>query len=260
MGKSQLHQLIAVEPDLQGESNKILSEARDTFNKRGELFRGHTKTLKMFDESRSQENVSEEKPVNETIDGKLDYVWKAFGRFVDARMQKETTNQEAKANLVVDGKILAENVPATALLALESQLKSLRDVYDKIPTLPPGTDWTEDPDSGKGIFKSKNSDKTNKTEKTIEHKVLYEATKEHPAQIEKWTSDKPVGSWETVHFSGLISPARKSSLLARIDILHRAVKSARQKANNAEVVKVQISKSLQNYIQEGNLPEKEEKE
>ena len=77
-------------------------------------------------------------------------------------------------------------VPATLLLGLESRLKMVRDVYAEIPTLPPGGKWVKDTNEGNDIYFNENIETRFKTAKTFVHKVLYEATKEHPAQIEKW--------------------------------------------------------------------------
>jgi hypothetical protein len=48
----------------------------------------------------------------------------------------------------------------------------------------------------------------------------------------------------------MITPARKSELLDRIDKLLRAVKKARQRANGTEVVKVNVGKSIMDFINE----------
>jgi hypothetical protein len=88
-------------------------------------------------------------------------------------------------------------------------------------------------------------------EKTMKHKVLYDATDKHPAQIEKWTEDIPVAKIETVHRSTMLTPLAKSKMLGRVDKLIAAVKAARQRANTVEVEKREIAKSMFDYMIHG---------
>jgi hypothetical protein len=83
----------------------------------------------------------------------------------------------------------------------------------------------------------------------MKHKVLYDATEEHPAQLETWSEDIPIGKFTETLWSGMLSPAEKSAKLGRIDKLLRAVKKARQRANAVDVVDVTIGKELFNYIE-----------
>ena len=77
---------------------------------------------------------------------------------------------------------------------------------------------------------------------------MYDATKEHPAQVESITTDVAIGKITVNNWSGMLSPAQKSILLGKIDTLIRAVKKARQRANTTEVVKVNIGDKLFDFI------------
>jgi hypothetical protein len=127
------------------------------------------------------------------------------------------------------------------LLGLEEKLKRLREVFDKIPTLPPGIEWKPDPDRGDNVYKMSYPEVTRRTRKVTKPVVLYEATDKHPAQVKEVSEDIPVGKFTKVAWSGMMSPAEKSRLLARVDRLSRAVKQARQRANTTEVVDTHIS-------------------
>ena len=234
MGK--LHELLSVEGDLSATSERILSEATDTFSNKSDRFNGHYRTLTMLDESRSGENAEDEKRVETTVGDKLKYVDRTVTKYYDALFQKECANQQATANLVVDGETIAEDVPATFLLGMETRLKRFRNVLEAIPTLRPGLAWEKAPEMGSGILKAPAATAF-KTEKFTDSRVLYEATENHPAQIDTWTADRNVGRVELEHRSGMISPAEKSRLIARADELIRAVKRARQRANLTEVDK-----------------------
>ncbi|MEO1029648.1 MAG: hypothetical protein AAFX02_11405, partial [Pseudomonadota bacterium] len=190
--KPQLHEVLAVEGELGSTAKRVLEEAVNTFQKKPNLFKGQTRSLSMLDDARSGENTTTDDPVAETVPERLKAVDKVVGRHYDAVYQKEHGNTIAKADLVVGGTVLIKDAPATFLLAMESRLLSLRNTYAAAPTLDPGTRWTEDVNAGAGIFMSE--DKVGfKTEKSVNSKVLYEATKEHPAQIEKWSEDISVG-------------------------------------------------------------------
>jgi hypothetical protein len=71
--------------------------------------------------------------------------------------------------------------------------------------------------------------------------VKYDAAKEHPAQTELYNADVEVGTIEEQEWSGLLTPAEKAAILARIEELTRAVRSARSRANDEQVDKEQRS-------------------
>jgi hypothetical protein len=244
----KLHELLAVEGDLDGLFKKILGETINTFSKKSHLFDGRIRTLHLFDDE-APEVAPEREELDTTVDRKIDYMKGAVVRYLDAVLQKEQTNQEAKADLVLpDGTTLATNVPATFLLGLETKLKLLRQVYETIPTLPPSTEWEVDESQGPDVFKTKYPEETFKTEKAFKVQILYEATKEHPAQVEKIPVTKNAGRFTTTNWSGKVSPARKSILMDRLDTLIRATKKARQRANATDVKKGNIGKVLLDYI------------
>lgn len=246
----RLHELLAVEGDLQGVAKKVIDETINTFTKKVEHFRGHVKTLSMFDETRNEleGGVVERKELVTTVCDKLKYMFDNVSPYYDAVLQKEQTNQKAKADLVVNGVTLGKDLPATFLLGLETKLKSIRSAIESIPTLQPGISWESDDVSGTGVYKTKHPVTTYKTEKTIQHKVMYEATKEHPAQLQAWNEDVKIGRYETDNVSGMLTVSEKSMRLKRIDELIRCVKKARQAANNVDIEKASIGKNISNYI------------
>lgn len=246
----KLHEVLAVEADLEGNAKRVLEEAQVTFSKKGDHFMGYHKTLKMFDEARmaEEEGSEEHKDPITTVQAKLDYIRTPVAKWFDVLAQKERTNQDARADLVVDGEVLLEDMPATFLLGLESRLKLVRGVYETIPTHPPAVVWEEDPGKGAGHFRSKYPEKRDKTEKTTAYEIMVPPTKEHPAQVNTWPENKKVGVLTTERWTTTISPAEKSNLLGRIDELLRAVKKARQRANSAPLVKVKVGRRLLDFI------------
>ncbi len=244
---AKLHELLAVEGDLEGAYKKILQETIVTFTKKEAHFLGSRRELKLFDEE-APEVVAEHLEMVTTVDRKLHYQSAHIIRYLNAVLQKETTNQNAKADLIIDGKTIAEGVPATFLLGLETKLKQIRAAYEAIPTLAPGIKWVKDEDKGVGVYRNENVEETFKSEKVVEPVVLYEATKEHPAQVKEAAKTINVGKYAKHMWSGMLTPADKSVLLGRIDRLMRTVKKTRQKANREDVVKTSIGTALMGYI------------
>lgn len=250
MAAPKLNEILSIENDLKAAYEKILVESKTTFDKKADHFQGHHKSLKMFDQSREHEEAAQEqhKELVTTVSEKLDHSWKYIAKYFDALLVKEATNQAACADLVVDGAVIAEKVPATFLLGMEERLKKVRELYDSIPTLQPGVAWKSDETQRKGVYKAEFSEKALRTEQTIKSKVLYDATKEHPAQIDKWAEQVPIGTYTTERWSGMLSPAEKAKMIARIDELLAAVKKARQRANQTEIVKREVAKKFYEYI------------
>ena len=202
---------------------------------------------------RNQTPPEEQQELDCTVKDKMDYMAGHIVRYFDAILQKEKTNQSAVADLIVDGVVIAEKLPATFLLGLEKRLKLVREVYKQIPTLPLGKKWLEDSTMGQGVYLCHTPDEKFKTRKVFRFNVLYEATPEHPAQIEKWEEQENVGKYVTVTWSGMITSAKKSSILGRVDKLIRATKKARQRANAAEVVELSVGKEIFDYIGLGSV-------
>jgi len=256
MAKPKLHELLAVEGDLEGLFKKILAETVITFTKREDHFKGAHRKLEMLDANRQGENDEEFFALTTTVPAKLAYNAKPCIRYFDAILQKEATNQEAKADLIVDGQTIAEQLPATFLLGMESRLKTLREVYAKIPTLAPSVEWELDPDKGDHVYKAKDPETAFKTEKKFKVQVLYEAKfpkdgergESLPAQVEKIPETENVGRYTRTLWSGMMSTAEKSAKLGKLDKLIRGVKKARQRANMQEQVKITVGQKLFDFI------------
>jgi len=246
----KLHELLAVENDLDATAKKVMEEAKVTFTKKVDHFLGAHKGLHMFDEQRSQEEAgaAEHKALVTTVGKKLDYIRQPITRLWDAVLQKDATNQKAVADLIVDGETIGTGLPATWLLGMEQKLRKLREVYEAIPTHAPGIDWVPDDNRGEGVFKAAHPETKDKTEKVVRADVIVPATDHHPAQVREYSENLKVGVFTIDRWCGTISPAKKSEYLERIDRLIRAVKKARVRANNVEVNRITVAKRLFDYI------------
>ena len=250
---TKLHEILAVEADAEGIKKRMMEETSLIFKSKHQLFLGHNKKLSMDGEGHEsiEKASSELTEVSTTVGKRLDYTCASIANWLNVVSIKEHTNQtNAKADLVVDGVTLAKNVPATYLLGLETKLKEIRNMYLLMPTLPPNYRWNAD-STIPGIYHIDTPEIKSKTKKVPKSRVLYEATKEHRAEIEKWMEETTVGTYTTVISSGMVTSARKSLVLGRIDTLVQAVKQARQRANNVDVIEgVNIGTVLFKYINE----------
>jgi hypothetical protein len=248
---AKIHELIPVEADKVTIANGLVDEAINTFSKKPDHFLGQNRVVQMYDETRQAENTTDRKELVETVDGKLDHVWDGLREAIDVTVTKENSNTspQARADVVVGGKTVLTDVPATALLALEKRLAHLKSLYQAIPTLDPSYAWEADDTAAlPGAMRTKYPQESQKTEKVPGFQVLYEATKEHPAQVREYTMDQNVAKVIVERQSGLISPARKAQLLTRISALATAVKQARQRANMADVIPLNVADDIRSFI------------
>ena len=250
--KPELHELLAVGPDLKGKAAQEIATMEVTFDKRTEHFTGLEKSYEPFEEAEKHlAGVEDRREVATTVFDKISYVMNIVAQDISCVAQTDGTNQVARADLVLSGETLATGVPATTLLFLERKyLPRLRKAWEGIPTLAPGKKWELDPAAGDHIFKMSNPEENFRTKKDLIHKILVPPTERHPAQIEKWTEDKKIGKLTTNYWSGQISVAKKAQLLGFVDRLSTAVKRARSQANKAEVVKSDLGKVITDKILE----------
>lgn len=240
---AKLNQIIAVVNGLKTETKKSLTALHRQSNS-VDIFNGLSRTYKAFDEE-GEQFPDENKEVQFTVNGALTSLSDVLTNMFDTVLTQDTTNCQAKADIVVGETTIAKDVPVTYLMFLEKQLNDISTFVESLPVLDFGTKWEFNENLG---LHSSQPTLTNRTKKVMNHKVLYEATKEHPAQIEKWNEDVAVGQWETTKFSGAISNVDKSKITMRVKELQKAVKFARESANSIDVVESKIGKDIFEYL------------
>jgi hypothetical protein len=152
----------------------------------------------------------------------------------DITARKDWTNCHARGRVIVDGTELFA-APVTFLLFIEKQLTDLRTLVDRLPVLDPAEEWTLDENSG--LFKSQET-RTHRTKKVQRPIVLYDATDKHPAQTQLIAEDIIAGFWKTIKQSGAMRKPDKDTLMEKIEKLFKAIKEAREEANNVDVGEV----------------------
>ena len=185
-----------------------------------------------------------------TVKDELVKLQKVVGSYVDVAVQKEVSNTRTAAIVYIDNEEFLPELPATALLNLETRLEEIRKAYEAIPTIDVTERWTFD--SAQGCYVSAVRERM-RTKKVYRNHVKAEATKEHPAQVEVYQEEMPMYRVETVIQSGMLTPVEKRQRLERITALQIAVKKARQRANDIDVPNICVAAKIFAYINAGVL-------
>jgi len=240
----KLNQVIAIEKGVKSRAYAELTETYKVIQK-PDLFQGFAKTYRPKDEV-GETYPPEHKKVQFNVESILKKIAGSLGDAMDVAVQKDSANMGAHGDLSVEeGDLKIEELPVTFLLSLEKQLVDLRTFVTKLPVLDEVEDWFSDPNTD--LYKT-NAISTHRTKKTQTPIVLYDATKEHPAQTQIITEDILVGYWETIKHSGAMPAPRQGIILGRLGALLKAVKFAREKANEVEAPRVSVGDRIFNYL------------
>jgi hypothetical protein len=239
----KLNQIIAVE---KGVKSRVYGEITEMHkvSQKPELFNGFVKTYRKKDED-GEDYPQERKKAQMAADAMLSKAAALLTELFDVTATKDWGNRHAVADVEVDGQVLIKDAPVPFLLFLEKQIADLHTFVEKVPVLDETDDWMKDDASG--LYKTAPTT-THRTKKVQKPVVLYEATKEHPAQTQIITEDVVVGFWDTIKHSGALPTPRKQLLLERIEKLSKAVKFAREQANAAEAEQQRIGKAIFDYL------------
>jgi hypothetical protein len=240
---AKLNQILAVEKGLKNSSHDTHGVAYQTAQK-PQLFNGFAKKYEPKTEG-SETYPPETQRVQFTARDLLTNVEKELVSFYDVTLTKDKANCNAKADIVVDGQVIAKDIPATHLLFLEKHLGEVKNFVAALPVLDPAESWKFDENAS--LYKSE-ATKTHRTKKIQKAIVLHPPTVQHPAQTQLITEDEVVGYWDTVKSSGALPLAEKQGLVDRVEALLRSVQKAREAANAVEAPDQHIGKSLFNYI------------
>lgn len=231
---AKMHEMLAVQSNLSGQSTKLRLELMATFEKKRHLFEETRKTFTPDGEGAIPQ-IEEQKDIQTTVEKEIEWISKHLAKSLDVAYQIDLANTNAKANVETeDGDILLKDVPATTLLQLEKRVTEWKDLIAAIPTLDPAKGFKPDVDRGAGIYKAREVSKV-RTKKDKQVISLAKATDKHAEQVQLIDVDKPIGKILEQEWSSLITPATKADLLDQVEILYRAVTKARAKANEHQL-------------------------
>lgn len=240
----KLNQIVAIE---KGEKARIAAEIMEHVNllSKGQLSNGIQRTFKPFKDAIDTQRPAEATLVQVKASDVIESVTDLVTRLFDVTATKEWANTSAIADVVVNGKAVIEKAPITYLLFLEKELANVASFVKRLPTLDPTEDWHWDENTS--TFKTTPVN-TLSTKKVMKNHVRAEATDKHPAQVEVFQEDEPVGMWETIKSSGGLKLSEVKAIQNRINDLLLAVKQAREEANGIVAEDKHVGKAVLSYI------------
>lgn len=240
---ARLNQIIAIEKGVKSRTQRDLTDAHHALQKPA-LLAGITRAYQPDDEM-GEKFPSETTRVQVRVQEMLKKTQEVLTELFDVTATKDETNCHALADVTVDGRVLLTKVPVTSLLFLEKQLVDVHTFVKKLPVLDPSETWRFDPSQD---CYSTEPTLTVKTKKVPRNHVKSPATDKHPAQVEMYYEDIRVGQWKTVKFSGACPQKQVNELLERVEKLQKAVKFAREEANNTEVTQKHFGAAVFEYL------------
>jgi hypothetical protein len=243
-------QILALEKTARGFAESTITKSHHVMQK-DVLLNGISRTYQPKSDDGDQ-LPSERTLVQVRVHEEIEKVSAALARAFDLTATKELTNTVVKADVVVDGTVLLRDVPGTVLLALERELVNIDTFVSKLPTLDMAEEWQYD--ETKNAYATPPT-QTVKNKKVLKSVVLYEATKEHPAQVREFTEDVMVGTWTQIKYSGALPAKEVADMKSRVRALRDAVQVARQLANTAEAKDLKVGSTLLDYVFAGSVPE-----
>ena len=240
---TKLNQIIAIEKSAKNAAQTVLTKAYQDVQKAAPLT-GISRTYQPLAEE-GEQLPSESTRVQLNAATIANDVKALMARMFDVIATKDNTNCVAKADIVVDGVVLAADVPVTFLLSLEKQLTDIRTFISKLPILDAAESWKWDDNA---LCYASAPVQTVRSKKVPRNHVLAAATDRHPAQVQVWHEDVAVGTWTTVKRSGALPAREVAEALNRVGKLQDAVKQAREAANSVEVQDLKVGSTLMDYV------------
>lgn len=240
---TELHKIIAVEKTVKANTENAFTKAHHLAQKT-DLFAGLTKVYEPIVED-DVVLPGERKLVQARVSDLVDDVQAALIRQFDLTATKDTANGTATADIVVNGTVLAADVPVVTLLWIEKRLVDVKTFISKLPVLDPADTWTFD--TGNGYYASAPL-MTMRQVKEPKFITVHPGTDKIPAQVVRETEDVFKGRWTTTKLSGAIPATRRDTLMAQVNELIEAVKVARQEANSTCVDDVRVGTAIIGYL------------
>lgn len=245
---TKLNQIIAIEKGVKNQTTRVETDLYHDLEKKP-LFAGLSRRYTPRDEEDGDQLPPEQVSVQIKCEDVVAQLMATLARLIDITATKDMANTLARANIVVDDTTIARDVPVTTLMFLEKEVEKLAAFIGRLPTLDPSVTWRYDP--ARGVYAS-DAVQTTRTKKIPRNHVLYEATTEHPAQVQMFNEDVIVGTWQKIDFSGALPVDRLADITARLEKLRVAIKFAREEANDIDVVDVHHGDNILTYLFGGN--------
>lgn len=252
-GYAFMHQILAVTQGMRQAAEKLVKKLITDFQKRSR-YEGLEIVTTWKSEKRAVRPM-ESKEVGHTVDEEFNWILPEIAEIIDATITKNEGNagndSTVRAEIELPDGVKFGPFGGITLLDLEKNLTAVRPLFEAIPVLDQSYDWGSS-DKGKGILKTKSPQTTNVTEK-VPTKFVAESIKGTKGELtEKFTReflDETVGHKATTRFASMVTPAEKSAVLKRLDVLLIATRKALALANQGEIEqKHEVGKMLDYVI------------
>lgn len=240
----QLNQIIAVKKGLTGRTEREVTDVYKQLQKK-DLFGGLSRVYSPKEDG-GEQLPPESKRVQHKAPDLLDTAAEALKKLFDVAVTLDNGNTLARADVKIDDRVIIAEAPVTLLLFLEKQLVDWRTQVSALPVLDMADDWRVDTTTD-NLFRT-DPVQSVRSKKVPKNWVKAEATDRHPAQVEVYYEDIPVGTWSVTKLSGAVPSRRKDELVERANKLIDAVKQAREAANSTEIPQIQIGDAVFDYL------------
>jgi hypothetical protein len=239
--------IVAIERGVKQQTQSAITQSYHAMQKAGNLL-GISKTYEKIDDD-AADLPPESKPVQLRVFEELPKMRKTMTRLFDVVATKDDANTRARADIIVDGRTLVRDVPATTLLFLEKYFDDeLATCIRSLAVLDPAQVWHFSGDVNAYVT---DPIRTHKSQKIPRNNVKAWPTRDHPnivPQVETYYEDKVVGYWTTIHQSGAVPAKQVREYLDRLWTLREAVKFARERANQTPVTDQKIGQALLDWL------------
>lgn len=255
---SKLNTLLALREKFETSFKNALNDLVSKFKDNQGLFTGERKTYEALDGFADEPTKRKFRKVASTAKEQLDWFTEHNLEYLKQLFTIEKTNGSgvAKAELVVDGVSWGE-FTSTELLRLKGFLENsqLKRMYETLPVRSEANLWaptTDDIYKDRLVFESPIDDGFTKT--TLKEQYIlpdpHPDAKRAPIVSDK-TTQVNIGHYTSQEFTGCASIRERTEILARLDIIHKAVVESLEKANDVEVIPSVLGDKLFAYIHDG---------
>jgi hypothetical protein len=241
---ARLNQIIAIANTKKTKVATALSAVHAVLS-RPDLFSGLDRKYQSLDDE-GEKLPPESKVIQKTVSEVIAAAKSELTELLDVIATQEFANGDAKADIVVEGVVIAKQVPVSYMLFLEKQVDVIKGVVQKLPVLTQDVKWNRSV-SDNDIFVT-DAVTTNRTKKVPRSFTKSPATQYHPAQVEMFTEDVIVGTWSKIDTSSAIPASERDAMLKKIESLREAVKMAREEANSITVTDQKIGRSVLDFV------------
>lgn len=225
----RLSAIIAIVAGAKEDVKKKMTAIYHHFSVRDSYF-GLRRSYLPFHEDDKDIPPAESKTLSRVAYADLQELLKVLQPYADNVLTMDVANTVALVDVKLGDKVLLKGVPVVHLLWLEKKLVELTTAVSAMPVIVYDKTW-------KPVGETHVSDpvvtmRTRKEKKAI---VGAPATDKHPAQVQFYDADIPVGNWSVIHETGAITPQRRDQILVRLSTISEAVKKAREEGNAATI-------------------------